>query len=73
VAIEYKQGPNGSLVKQGIGQSIMHTLSEDFDFVYYLFHDESTDKRIESSIGGGVESTTIERVWREFNVLNKFV
>ncbi len=28
VAVEYKQSPNGSTVKQGIGQSIMHTLSE---------------------------------------------
>lgn len=48
-AIEYKQSPNGSTVKHDIGQSIMHTLSEEFDFVYYLFHDESKDKRIENS------------------------
>ncbi len=25
VAIEYKQSPNGSTVKQGMGQSMMHT------------------------------------------------
>ena len=30
IAIEYKQSANGSTVKQGIGQSIMHTLCEDF-------------------------------------------
>jgi hypothetical protein len=73
VAIEYKQSANGSTVKHGIGQSIMHTLCEDFDFVYYLFHDESKDKRIESSIGGKAEKATIHRMWQEFNVLIKFV
>jgi hypothetical protein len=60
-------------VKHGIGQSMMHTLCGDFDFVYYLFHDESKDKRIEASISGETEKTTIERMWREFNVLIKFV
>ena len=50
LAVEYKQGTNGSLVKQAIGQSMMHTLSGDFDYVYVLFHDENTDKRIEHSI-----------------------
>ena len=46
VAVEYKQSPNGSTVKHGIGQSIMHTLSGEFHFVYYLFHDESPNKQI---------------------------
>ena len=73
VAIEYKQSPNGSTVKHGIGQSIMHTLCGDFDFVYYLFHDESKDKRIEVSQHGKTEKATIERMWQEFNVLIKFV
>jgi hypothetical protein len=73
IAVEYKQSANGSIVKHGIGQSMMHTLCGDFDFVYYLFHDESKDKRIESSIGGETEATTIDRMWREFNVLIKFV
>lgn len=73
VAIEYKQCANGSTVKQGIGQSIMHTLCGDFDFVYYLFHDESKDKRIKSSIKRKTEKATIERMWQEFNVLIKFV
>ncbi len=41
IAIEYKQSPHGSTVKQGIGQSIMHTMCEEFHYVYYLFHDES--------------------------------
>ena len=73
VAIEYKQSPNGSTVKHGIGQSIMHTLCGDFDFVYFLFHDESRDKRIEKSICGTAEQATIDRMWQEFNVLIKFV
>jgi len=73
IAIEYKQSATGSTVKHGIGQSIMHTLCGDFDFVYYLFHDQSKDKRIESSIGGQTEKETIDRMWREFNVLIKFV
>ena len=73
VAVEYKQSPNGSTVKHGIGQSIMHTLSGDFDFVYYLFHDQSRDKKIEKSITGGSEASIIERMWRDFNVLIKFV
>lgn len=73
VAVEYKQSPNGSTVKHGIGQSIMHTLCEEFDFVYYLFHDESKDKRIESSVQGRTEKATIKRMWQEFNVLIKFI
>jgi len=73
IAIEYKQSPHGSTVKQGIGQSIMHTLSEDFHFVYYLFHDESKDNRIQDSITNEVESLIVDRMWQEFNVLIKFV
>ena len=73
IAVKYKQSPNGSTVKHGIGQSIMHTLSEDFHFVYYLFHDESKDKRIEKSIKGEKESFIIKRMWDDFNVLIKFV
>ena len=46
IAIEYKQSPNGSTVKQGLGQSFMHTMTEDFHYVYYLFHDESKEREI---------------------------
>jgi hypothetical protein len=73
IAIEYKQSSSGSTVKQGIGQSIMHTLCEDFHYVYYLFHDESEDKRIERSITNEVESSVIDMMWRDFNVFIKFV
>jgi len=73
VAIEYKQSPNGSTVKQGIGQSLMHTMTEDFHYVYYLFHDESKLKKIESSIKNKSEKHILEKMWSDFNVFIKFV
>ena len=73
VAIEYKQSPNGSTVKQGIGQSLMHTMTEDFHYVYYLFHDESKNKRIESSITKAKEKKILEKMWADFNLYIKFV
>ena len=73
VAVEYKQSPNGSTVKHGIGQSIMHTLCGDFDFVYYLFHDESKDKCVERSKTRPIEKATIARMWQEFNVRIRFI
>lgn len=73
VAIEYKQSPNGSVVKQGIGQSIMHTMCGDFDFVYYLFHDESPDKRIEKSTRNETEKLITAEIWSSFNAYLRFV
>lgn len=73
VAVEYKKSPNGSTVKQGIGQSIIHTMTEDFHYVYYLFHDENKDKRIEKSITNEKEKAILEKMWSDFNVFIKFV
>ncbi|MBD3616646.1 MAG: hypothetical protein HUJ22_08735 [Gracilimonas sp.] len=73
VAVEYKQSQNGSTVKQGIGQSIMHTLCEDFEFVYLLFHDQNKDKRIESSTKNEIEQAVIGKIWSDFNVVIKFI
>jgi hypothetical protein len=73
VAVEYKQSPNGSTVKRGIGQSMMYTLCEDFDFVYYLFHDESDDKHIEKTADCELEKGIIQRMWEDFNVFVRFV
>ena len=73
VAIEYKQSPNGSIVKQGIGQSLMHTLTGDFHYVYYLFHDESKDKKIEKSIKNKLEKYILNKMWTDFNVFIRFV
>ncbi len=73
IAIEYKQSERGSTVKHGIGQSILHTLNDEFQYVYFLFHDTSSDKRIENSISEPHESKLIEKMWSDFNVLIKFV
>jgi len=73
IAIEYKQSATGSTVKQGIGQSVLHTLCGDFGFVYYLFHDETKDNIIENSINNPTEKMIIEKMWKEFNVYIKFV
>ena len=73
IAIEYKRSDNGSVVKQGIGQSIIHTLSGDFDFVYYLFHDQTKDKSIKSSLNLPIEKSIKERIWDDFNVFLKIV
>lgn len=73
IAIEYKQSPSGSTLKHGIGQSIMHTLCEEFHYVYLLFHDQSEDKRIQGSEGNEKESYIIEKMWSEFNVMIRFV
>lgn len=73
VAVEYKQSPYGSTVKHGLGQAIMHTLCEEFHYVYYLFHDENKDKRIEKSLQREKESFIIGKMWQDFNVLIKFV
>ena len=73
IAIEYKQSTNGSTVKQGIGQSVMHTLSGDFDYVYYLFNDQSSDKKIYESVNKRVEKRIINTLWNDFNVVLKTI
>jgi len=73
IAIEYKQSPNGSLVKHGIGQSLVHTLSDEFDYVYFLFHDQSKGKRIENSTKNQLESSIIKNLWNDFNIMIRFV
>ena len=73
VAIEYAQSPKGSSIKRGIGQSMIHTLSGDFDFVYYLFHDQSAGKKIQESISGSIEKEILKRAWDQYNVFVKFV
>lgn len=73
VAVEYKQSLSGSTIKHGIGQSIMHTLCGDFDYVYYLFHDQNKDKRIQDSVTNDVERFILHKMWQEFNVFIQFV
>ena len=45
ITIEYKKSSNGSVVKQAIGQCIMHTLCDEFEFVYCLFQDENKKRK----------------------------
>ncbi|TNE63132.1 MAG: hypothetical protein EP335_10820 [Alphaproteobacteria bacterium] len=73
LAIEYKQSQSGSLVKQAIGQAIMHTMSGDFDFVYVLFHDQNKDKKIEKSAQKECEHEIIEKIKKDFNVFLRFI
>lgn len=73
IAIEYKKSPSGSVVKHGIGQSIMHTMCEEFHYVYFLFHDESDDKQVLYSIKNEIEAFVIDKMWKQFNVLIQFV
>ncbi len=73
IAVEYKQSPSGSTIKHGIGQSIMHTLCDEFDYVYFLFHDESKDKRVVKSIGEDQEKCIIKKMWNDFNIYIKFI
>jgi hypothetical protein len=72
VAVEYKQSPNGSIVKHGIGQSILHTMAGDHDFVYFLFRDQSDDHRINESLNNDkkecIEKDIVDVLWRDFNV-----
>ena len=60
-------------MKQLIGQSIVHTLSDEFDFVYCLFHDESKGKKIKKSVENNPESAIISRMRDEFNLYLRFV
>ena len=73
LAIEYKKASSGSIVKHGIGQSLMHTLSGEFDFVYLLIHDENKDKRIKKSCKNELETIILKRIESDFNVFVKII
>ena len=72
VAIEYKKGAYGSLVKQGIGQCVVHTLSGDFDFAVLIFQDEGSGQ-IRRSREFEKEKRICETLWNHFNVRLYFV
>ena len=73
IAIEYKQSDTGSMVKEGIGQSMVHTLSGEFDYVYYLFQDQTKDKKIKDSMKSKNEKMISERIQKDFNVFIKII
>ena len=72
IAIEYKKGSTSALVKQVIGQSVMHTLSGQFDYVYTLFQDENPDKKIKNSISDDIETNILSVFKRDFNIFAYF-
>ncbi len=71
IAIEYKQG-DSSLVKQGLGQALLHTVSGEYDFSMLLFYDTSSTKRIAKSIPGIAEQGILGKMVSDFNVFVKF-
>ena len=73
IAIEYKKASSGSTVKQAIGQSIMHTLCGEFDFVYLLFHDENKDKKIRKSVKNTTELSILNKMETDFNIFIRIV
>ena len=73
IAIEYKKSSNGSVVKQTIGQCIMHTLCDEFEFVYCLFQDENKKKKILESTNNENEGMILEKLWDDYNVCMKFI
>jgi hypothetical protein len=68
VAVEVKRGENGSAVREGLGQSLVYSSCEDFDFVVYLFVDTSRDKKIRDSLNRSLDSTFIQSLWDERNI-----
>jgi len=73
IAIEYKKSSNGSVVKQAIGQSIMHTLCDEFEFVYCLFQDENKKKKILESVKNENEGMILKKLWDDYNVWMEFL
>ena len=51
---------------------MMHTMCEEFHYVYFLFHDESEDLRILNSLEDKIEKFVIDKMWDDFNVFIRF-
>ncbi len=66
IAIEVKVGDSGQQIREGIGQAIVY--STKYDFVVYLFVDNSPNKKVLSSVYGLQEQHLAEQLWSEFNV-----
>ena len=73
VAIEYKKSSNGSLVKQALGQSMMHTLSGEYDFSLILFHDENSNKKISKSATESPQTEIIQCAEKDLNIFIRFL
>ena len=73
IAIEYKKSESGSIVKHGIGQSIMHTMGGEFDFDYCLIHDESKNKKMLKSTKNEKDKIIIQKIREDYHVFMKFI
>jgi len=74
VAVEYIKDPSGAAMKLGIGQSVIHTMSGEFDYVLFLFQDETKDQKIKSSIlENSIESKIVDKMCDDFNTFIRFV
>ena len=67
IAIEYKLTDSGSVVKQGIGQCMMYTLSGEHDFSLLIYHDRSNEQAIRKASEKREEKLIIEEL-KESNV-----
>lgn len=68
IAVEVKRGDRGASVREGIGQSLVYSASEDFDFVAFLFIDISKDHKIHDSVSRDTEQAFIDALWAHHNV-----
>jgi len=73
IAIEYKKSTYGTVVKHAIGQAIIHTMCNEYDYVYCLFKDENTDNRIIDTLNNNYEREIIANIWENFNVFFRII
>ncbi len=67
IAVELKKGTSGSSIREGIGQCI--TYNSHYDFVLYLFIDDTKDKKILNSLENEKEVNVIKELWDNHNTL----
>ncbi len=67
IAVELKKGSKGSSIREGIGQCV--TYSQFYDFVLYLFVDDTKDKKILNSLNGEREIDVIHDLWDNYNTI----
>lgn len=78
VAVEIKKGDSGSLIREGIGQSLVYAAAQEYDFVVYVFVDTSTEGKIRRAVNEpGADSADpngkrsrwlVQTLWEQFNV-----
>jgi len=69
IAIEIKQGQKGSAIRSGLGQCVLY--SSIYDFIIYVFVDQTVGSDITNTVQGDAEKKIIEQLWNDFNT--KFI